>query len=381
MRTLVFITFIAAVMGCNQQEQIQQRSSNEFYLFVGTYTGEGSEGIYLYRFNAADGTVDSVGAATGVESPSYLALSPDHTNLYAVNSIGDSSRASVSSFSFDKASGELSFINKQSSRGGGPCYVSVDQTGQAVFAGNYVGGSLAMFPVRDDGSLAEAQTVIEHEGGSVNEARQSGPHVHCTYVAPDNEYLFVNDLGTDQVSAYRFDAQNVTLEESPTSVYETELGAGPRHITFHPNGEYAYLVNELNGSVVAFSYSDGTLSELQTISTLPDNYTGQISGADIHVSPDGNYLYATNREDLNSIVTYSIDQESGQLTKQGSTPTGGVHPRNFMIDPTGKYVLVANRHSDNIVIFDRNQETGELSPTGQEVTLSQPVCLKMIPVD
>ncbi|MDZ7693904.1 MAG: lactonase family protein [Balneolaceae bacterium] len=381
-RISFIISILIAIMGCAQQEkQGQQQSSEEFYLFVGTYTGEGSDGIYLYRFNAADGSVDSVGAALGVEDPSYLALSPDHSNLYAVNSIGDSSKATISSFSFDKVSGDLTFLNKQSSHGGGPCYISVDETGQAVFAGNYGGGSLAVFPVQDDGSLAEANTVIKHEGSSVNKARQSSPHVHCTYVSPDNNYLFVADLGTDKVYGYNFDSNNIALATEPTSVFDTEPGAGPRHITFHPNGEYAYLVNELNGSVVAFNYSDGELSPLQTISNLPENYEGRISGADLHVSPDGEFLYVTNREDLNTIVTYSIDQQSGELTRQGSVSTGGVHPRNFTIDPTGQYVLVANRHSNNIVIFDRNQDTGELTPTGREIALSQPVCLKMIPVD
>lgn len=359
---------------------ISQGYSQEYYLFVGTYTGEGSEGIYLYKFDASDGSVDSLSETAGVENPSYLAISPDHTNLYAVNEIGDSAKASVSSFAFDKSSGELSFLNKQNSRGGAPCYISIDATGDLVFAGNYLGGSLVMFPLKEDGSLASAKVAVEHEGSGPDKSRQESPHVHCTYVSPDNNYLFVADLGTDRVVSYNIDLEKEALHSSLVYEYNTEPGAGPRHLTFHPNGEYAYLVNELNGSVVAFNYTDGAMEPIQTVSTLPKSYSGAVSGADIHVSPDGKFLYVSNREDLNNIVFYSIDQKSGKLTKAGQQPAGGVHPRNFTIDPTGQFLLVANRHTDNIVIFKRNQETGELSPTGKEIKVSQPVCLKMISV-
>lgn len=366
---------VLGMLGCGQQ------SGQEYYLFVGTYTGEGSEGIYLYKFNSGDGSVDSLSETAGVENPSYLALSPDHSNVYAVNEVADDSEAAVSSFSFDKATGELQFLNKVSSQGGAPCYVSVNSTGKAVFVGNYVGGSLAVFPVEDNGSLRDAKTVIEHEGSSVNEARQNSPHVHCTYISPDNKHLFVADLGTDEVYQYNFSQKDTALATQESGVYKTTLGAGPRHITFHPGGEYAYLINELNGTVEAFSYFEGDLEPLQTISTLPEGYEGAISGADIHVSPDGNYLYASSREDLNNIVIYSIDRQTGKLTKVGKHSSGGVHPRNFTIDPTGQFLLVANRHSDNIVVLKRNQQTGQLTPTGTELSISQPVCLKMIPVE
>jgi len=366
------------ITGCNQEYENRPETNNDYYLFVGTYTGEGSEGIYLYKFNAEDGTstpVDTVSSS----NPSYLALSPDHSFLYTVNEEADSADASVSAFSFDKENGEISFLNKQSSRGGAPCYVSTDETGKAVFVGNYLGGSLAAFPIRDDGSLAESTSAIVHEGSSINERRQNSPHVHCTIISPDNNMLFVTDLGTDTVTGYAFDGESMTLHNEPSIVFETEPGAGPRHLTFHPNGEYAYLVNELNGTIVAFLYDGESLEELQTISTLPENYEGRFSGADIHVSADGSFLYASNREDLNNIVIYSIDQDSGLLEKVGEQSSGGAHPRNFMIDPTGNYLLVANRNTDNIVVFERDQESGLITPADIEINISQPVSLQMIP--
>lgn len=384
MKSLLSLSLLAAclllIIGCNQEIENRPETATDYYLFVGTYTGEGSEGIYLYKFNSEDGSVTPADTASS-SNPSYLTLSPDHSFLYAVNEEADSAEATVSAFSFDKENGEISFLNKQSSRGGAPCYVSTDQTGKAVFVGNYLGGSLAVFPLQENGSLAESTTAIVHEGSSVNERRQNSPHVHCTIISPDNRILFVTDLGTDTVTGYAFDSDSLTLQTEPSIVFETEPGAGPRHLTFHPNGEYAYLVNELNGTVVAFSYDGESLEELQTISTLPENYEGRFSGADIHVSADGRFLYASNREDLNNIVIYSIDRNSGMLEKVGEQSSGGAHPRNFMIDPTGAYLLVANRNTDNIVVFERDQESGLISPTDIEISVSQPVSLRMIPVE
>ncbi len=375
---ILILMSLMVLFSASCADEIEQE---EFYLFVGTYTGEGSEGIYLYRFNSGDGSVSAVDTVSGIENPSYLTLSPDYKSLYAVNELADSSEATVSSFSFDAESGEITFLNRYSSRGGAPCYVSTDNTGNAVFAANYVGGSLAMFPVGENGALQEAKTVIQHDGSSVNANRQESPHVHCTIISPDNSILFAADLGTDKLTGYDYDVETNTLSTEPAVVFQTEEGAGPRHLTFHPNGRYVYLVNELNGTVDAFTYSEGTLEAIQTVSTLPDNYEGAVSGADIRVSPDGRFLYVSNREDLNNLVIYAIDGANGQINKVGEESSGGVHPRNFMIDPTGTFLLVANRHSDNIVIFERDRETGLLTATGTEVEVSQPVSLQMAPVN
>lgn len=352
--------------------------SEDYTLYVGTYTGEGSEGIYVLKFNTDDGTLVPVDTVSGVENPSYLALSPDSRFLYAVNENADSLDASLSAFAVDTESGSLSFLNSRNSRGGAPCYIDIDAEGQSVFAGNYLGGSLAMFSIDNNGSLLEAESVIRHEGSSVNANRQQSPHVHCTLVTPDNRMLLAADLGTDKVLGYAYDAEDNSLETDPVTVFQADPGAGPRHITFHPNGNYAYLINELNGTIDAFSYSNRALEHIQTVSTLPEKYDGAVSGADIHVSPDGNYLYASNREDLNNIVSYAIDPESGKLNYLEAVGSGGIHPRNFVIDPSGRFLLVANRHSNNIVVFKRDPATGMLETTGIELALSQPVCLKFL---
>lgn len=384
MKTHLSLFLVASILllttGCNQQTESYPEINPDYYLFVGTYTGEGSEGIYLYKFDSEDGTLIPADTVSS-PNPSYLTLSPDHSFLYAVNEEADSADATVSAFSFDKEKGKISFLNKRSSRGGAPCYVSTDLTGNAVFVGNYLGGSLSAFPIQEDGSLAESTAAIVHEGSSVNERRQNSPHVHCTLMSPDNNTLFVTDLGTDTVTGYPFNSDSLTLADEPSLVFETEPGAGPRHLTFHPNGKYAYLVNELNGTVVAFSTDGESLEELQTISTLPENYEGGVSGADIHVSADGKFLYASNREDLNNIVIYSIDRNSGSLEKVGEQSSGGVHPRNFIIDPTGNFLLVANRRSNNIAVFQRDQESGLITQTDHEINVSQPVSLQMIPVN
>lgn len=357
------------------------QSSTSFYLLVGTYTSEDSEGIYVYEFDVETGEITYVSKAAGIANPSYLAISPDENYVYAVNETGGEEGGSVSSFSFDKEEGKLTFLNKESSEGDHPCYVSVDQTGQWAFAGNYSGGSLSMLPIADDGRLSKAEAHFKHSGSSINESRQESPHVHCTYVAPDNEHLLVTDLGTDEVKSYRIDASEGDLTPVESGTYEADPGSGPRHITFHPNGKYAYLINELNGTIDAFSFEKGKLDKMQQISTLPEDYDGTVSGADIHLSPDGKFLYASNREDLNNIVIYSVDQTSGRLSQVSEHVSGGVHPRNFMIDPTGRYLLVANRNTDNVVVFRRDEETGMLAEMETELEISMPVCLKMMPVD
>ncbi len=370
--SMLFIFFPTSIMG---------QSSDSFYLFVGTYTSGESEGIYVYEFDAVTGDAQYVSKASGVENPSYLAISPNDKYIYAVNETGGENGGSVSAFSFDKAEGALTFLNKKSSKGGHPCYVSVDQTGRWAFAGNYSGGSLSMLPITGDGNLQEAEAYFEHSGSSVNENRQERPHVHCTYVAPGNEHVLVADLGTDQVKSYRFNASKGELDPLEAGTYEAAPGSGPRHITFHPDGNFAYLINELNGTIEVFTFEAGKLNKIQQISTLPENYEGAVSGADIHLSPDGKFLYASNREDLNNIVIYSVNQENGQLSYIGEQGSGGIHPRNFMIDATGQYLLVANRNTDNVVVFKRDKESGLLTKTGNELEISMPVCLKMMPVD
>ncbi len=345
--------------------------SNDLYLFVGTYTTKTSEGIYVYKFNTNTGDFTPISVANGIKNPSFLALSPDKRYLY---SVAEMSGGAVSSFSFDKKSGYLTMLNTQSAGGDGPCHVAVDKTGKWVIVGNYRGGSLSILPVQVDGSLGKATQTIQHEGSSVNKERQEKAHVHSINIAPNNEDVFVPDLGTDKIMTYQLNTQTGQLTPGTPAFTAATAGAGPRHFTFHPNGKFAYVIQELDGTVTGFNYKKGQLAPFQTISTVPDDYKGRKWCADIHISPDGKFLYGSNRAH-ESLVIYSINQKNGQLTYVGHQDVLGKTPRNFMIDPTGKWVLVANQDTDNIVIFGRDKKTGKLTPTGKEIKVSMPVCL------
>jgi len=352
------------------------------YLLIGTYTKKQSEGIYIYSFNSQTGAVKPVSITTGVDNPSYLAIAPDKKHVYSVNEVGVERTGSVSAFAFDNATGQLQFLNKQPSGGEGPCYINTDSAGTHVVVGNYAGGSLSVLPVQADGKVGAPLQTVQHTGSSVNKNRQEKPHVHCVEFSRDNQYLYVPDLGIDKVGIYKYDPNSpLLLQEANPSYVPLPPGSGPRHITFHSNGKWAYLIHELDGKVTVFKYDEGKLTPIQIVSTLPATFKGNISGADIHISPDGKFLYASNRSDLNNIVYYSIDQRSGKLLWKGQQSAGGKTPRNFMIDPSGNFLLVANQDSDNIVLFKRNQTTGAIKPTGEQIKVSMPVCLKMIAVE
>ncbi len=350
------------------------------YLLVGTYTDSGSKGIYVYRFNAATGEAEWVSNTDSVVNPSYLAIAPNGRLVYAVNETGGNNPGKVSAFAFDPPTGRLQLINQQLSGGDHPCYVSVSQNGQWVVVGNYTGGNLSLLPVGPDGALQPSAQTIQHSGSSINKNRQEKPHVHAAVFSSDEKFVFSPDLGTDKVMVYQFDAAAATPLKPHTLPYAaSQPGSGPRHFTFHPGGRYAYLIEELSGTVAAYQYANGSLRFLQRISTHPKDYQGQIGSADIHVSPDGKFLYASNRGDANNIAIFSINETTGRLTLVGFQPTGGKTPRNFLIDPTGQYLLVANQNTDNIVVFKRNLQTGLLQPAGKEIKVPKPVCLKMMP--
>jgi 6-phosphogluconolactonase len=345
----------------------------EPFLIVGTYTSGESKGIYVYRFNTKTGDALPVSMINS-SNPSYLAISPDKKYVYSVN---EDNPGMVTSYAFDAISGTLTEINKRSAGGKHPCYITIDKTGRWVIVGNYSSGTIAVLPVQKNGMLDSAVQVIEHTGYSVNEDRQQGPHVHATVFSPDNKFLFVPDLGIDKVMIYGFDAKKGLLSEADASFEMTEAGAGPRHFEFHPNGRFAYLIEELTGSVSAYQYEKGQLTLLQNISALPGDYSGPIGSADIHVSPDGKFLYASNRGESNSIAIFSIDK-SGRLQPAGHASTLGKTPRNFNFDPTGNFLLVANQNSNEIVIFKRDLRSGLLSDTGKRIPVGKPVCIKWV---
>lgn len=354
--------------------------SQESYLLVGTYTGGKSKGIYVYKFNSATGTALLADSAI-TENPSYLAVSPNQQFVYAVNENGNEqgNGGRITAFSFDKKTGRLTELNHQSSGGNHPCYVAVDKTGKWVVAGNYSSGTLAVFPVRKDGSLEAASQVIQHEGHSVNTDRQAGPHVHSTVFSPDNKFLFVADLGLDKIMTYTFNNKTGKLTPAPVPYTEVDPGDGPRHLAFHPSGKYAYLATEMSGGVEVFNYlKHGQLEFVQHMSALSPDYSGPADGADIHVSPDGKFLYSSTRGQSNNIAIFSINPGSGMITYRGLQSTLGKTPRNFNFDPTGNFLLAANQNSEEIVIFKRDKTTGLLQDSGGRITVGKPVCLTWI---
>jgi 6-phosphogluconolactonase len=350
------------------------------YMVVGTYTNGKSEGLYVYQFNLKNATaklVDSVKTS----NPSFVAVSPDKKFVYAVNEDADSTMKNgggVSAFSFNKKNGKLSFINKQSSGGSHPCYVTVDNTGKWLFAGNYSSGNFSLFPLGADGKIETAKNNIQHFGKGPNAQRQEAPHVHGTFLTSDNKYLLVPDLGIDKVMTYQFDAASGKLTEATEPFIQLPGGNGPRHLAFDPSEKYLYLVQELTGTVAAFTFSNGKAKLFQTISTLPEGYTGSMGSADIHVSPDGKFLYASNRGDADDLAIYSIEPITGILKLVGHQSTLGKTPRNFSFDPTGNFLLVANQNSDNIVIFSIDHNTGLLTDTGKRINVPNPVCIKWV---
>lgn len=358
--------------------------TNEFYLIAGTYTTAKSEGLYVYKFNTLTGENKLI-STTKTSNPSFLTISPNEKFVYAVNEDADTTPLTitghVSSFSFNKKNGTLTFINKQESGGKHPCYVSIDKSGKWIFAGNYSSGTVSVLPVNANGSLDIATQTIKHEGSSVVQGRQDEAHVHATVLSKDNKTLYVPDLGIDKLMLYRFNTKTGKLSDHPMSFITTEPGAGPRHFDIHPKGKFAYLMEELTGSVSVFSVlKDGGLYLLQNISALPRDFLGTIGSADIHVSPDGKFLYASNRGESNSIGIFKINQQTGMLAWVGYQSTLGKAPRNFNFDPIGNFLLVANQRSDEIVIFKRDKETGLLTDTGKRISIPNPVCIKWISV-
>ncbi len=356
----------------------------EMLVYFGTYTSGKSKGIYLYRMDLETGALRQVATTEGVNNPSFLATDPQRRYLYAVNEItdfGGKASGAISAFAIDPKTGNLKLLNQQPTQGGAPCHLTLDATGKFVLVANYVGGNAAVFPVQSGGSLGAAVENIQHQGKGPNQKRQEGPHAHNVVLDPANRFAFVSDLGLDKVMIYRFDAATGKLLPHTPPAATLPPGAGPRHFTFHPNGKYAYVINELNSTVTAFAYdkAKGNLQELQTVSTLPAGYTGESYCADIHVSPNGKFLYGSNRGH-NTIAAFAVNAQTGKLTPLAHTSTRGKWPRNFTIDPSGNFMLVANQHTDNVAVYRVDVRTGKLTPLGEPTEVPSPVCVLLTPV-
>ena len=342
------------------------------YLLVGTYTQKGSEGVYIFRFDSKKGTLVPVSMAKNLKNPSFLAISLNQKFIYVVE---ETAKGRVNAFRFDEKTEQFVLLNSQEVVGDYPCHVAADKTGKWIFTGNYGSGNFSVFPVQADGSLGKATQTIQHEGKSVNTARQEAPHVHSVNIGKNNQDIFVVDLGIDKIMSYQLDSNTGKVTPANPAFVEVKAGAGPRHFAFHPKKKYAYTILELNSTIAAFRYENSKLTQFQTISTLPETYKGENSCADIHVSEDGKFLYGSNRGH-NSIAVYNINQKTGELTLIQYQSVEGQAPRNFAIDPSGNFLLVANQNTDNITIFKRDKQTGKLTYTGNEVKVSMPVCLK-----
>lgn len=356
----------------------QSKTPSTYDLLIGTYTQNGSEGIYVYRFYTESGRLAYLNRTTGIDNPSYLCVSKNGKFVYSVNEVGDDRKGSVTAFSFEPKVGTINPINKQVS-GAGPCYISVDKDQKHVFAANYAGGSMYVFPVNKDGSLSPASQIIQDkaEGLGPDKARQDKPHVHTAMLSPDEKHLIYTDLSTDRLNIYKYKAsQAQPLTPATPDFVKVPAGDGPRHIEFSTNHKYLYAITEMGGNIVAYNYNNGQPKQLQVISMLPDGSKQKAGGADIHVSPDGLFLYASNRGDANEIIVYAINQETGLLTFIERQSSRGNHPRNFVIDPSGTFLLVANQKSNNIVVFKINRTTGKLTLVRINTEVDSPSCLK-----
>jgi len=355
-----------------------------YLLYVGTYTEEGSKskGIYAYRYDAKTGQIKPLGLAAETTNPSWVTLHPNGRFLYAVNEVGNykgPNSGGVSAFSVDRATGKLTFLNELPTRGADPCYVTVDNTGKYVLVANYTGGSVAVFPILKDGSLGEASAFVQHSGHGPNPQRQEGPHAHSIDLSPDDRFAMVDDLGLDELVAYKFDSAKGTLTPNDPPFAKVDPGAGPRHFVLRPDGKFAYVIGEMGHTVTVFSYDSaaGKLQTLQTVTTLPKDFSGRNDDAEIRVHPSGKFLYASNRGE-DSIAIYAIDKNKGTLEQVGSVHTGGKEPRSFEIDPTGTLLFAANQKSDSIVVFRIDGKTGLLTPTGKVIEIGSPVCVKFL---
>jgi len=354
--------------------QVFSVSAQSSYLLIGTYTKGKSEGIYVYDFNSITGNA-VYKSKIKASNPSFLAVSPGQQYVYAAFEDGD---GSIGAYSFSKKTGELTFINQQSSGGSSPCFVTTDKTGKWVAAANYGGGSLCLLPVQKGGGLNAATQVLQDTGSSLNKQRQEKPHVHSTFFSGDNKFLFAPDLGTDKLMIWSFDDNKGKLTAARQPFAKSPDNGGPRHITFSVNNQYVYLMEELTGTVVAYQYNHGRLNQIQSISAAAPAFKGFMGSADIHVSADGKFLYCSNRGDANTITIFKINPANGKLSVVGYQSTMGQAPRNFSLDPSGNFLLVANQNSDNIIIFKRNKTTGLLTDTGKKIEVGSPVCLKWI---
>ena len=367
------------ILGCigawmlNACAPIKQNETMEnLYLIVGSYATPQEEGIKVYAWNNEKGEATYVSGLAGISNPSYQVVTADGERIYSVGE-DDGLTSTAHALSFDKANGKLTLMNTQLTQGGAPCYINITPDGKSVITANYMGANISLIPLDSSGRLTENVKTIAFTGEGEIKNRQDQPHLHCVEFTPDGKHLLANDLGTDKIHVFSLNSDG-KLDEKAGFDINLEPASGPRHICFSKDGRFAYLINEISGKVTTLSYDGKCLTPIQYIEADTVNAQGS---ADIHLSPDGKFLYASNRLKADGIAIFSVNQETGLLTKAGYQLTG-IHPRNFVITPDGRYLLVACRDSNWVQIFERDEKTGLLMDTGKRIETSKPVCLKFI---
>lgn len=351
-------------------------------VYIGTYTSAKSKGIYLLKLDLQTGKLTKEGLAAETTNPTFLAFHPSQKFIYAAGEVGQfegKPTGMVTAFSIDPATGLLTMLNQQPSTGRGPCHVSVDPSGKVALAANYGGGSIAALPIDPDGRLKPATTSIQHEGSGPNPRRQEKPHAHSINPDPAGRFVFAADLGIDRIMVYRLDPAAGTLTPNDPPFASVTPGAGPRHFSFHPSGKVAYVINELLNTITVFAYDAqrGSLSELQTVKTLPADFSGNSTTAEVVVHASGKFVYGSNRGH-DSIAAFSVDAQTGKLTPIGHYSTQGKTPRNFAIDPTGRYLLAANQGTDNIAVYRIDDASGKMELVDTLADVPAPVCVRFL---
>jgi 6-phosphogluconolactonase len=353
------------------------------FVYIGTYTEHGSEGIYVCEFDPSTGRLSSPVIAAKIPQPSFLAVAPGRQSLYAIEEIDQFNgqpAGAVSAFAMDSSTGELKPLNQVSSRGAGPAHIVLDRTGRFALVANYEGGSVTVFSLLPDGKIGEPTAFVQHKGSSVNHERQQGPHAHAFAMSPDNRFAIVADLGLDQLLVYPFDASRGSLGQP--RIVKTDPGAGPRHLTFDNSGRFVYVINEMGSTIAVYSYDprDGAMAPLQTVSSLPAHFAAKNGAAEIALHPSGRFLYVSNRGD-DTLAVFAVDPSKGLLSLIERVPTRGKTPRHFAIDPSGEWLLAANQDSNSVVTFRINTESGRLTPTGESVEVGSPAMLDFVPLE
>ena len=371
-RTTIY--FIICILFAAHQTFAQTKD----IIYAGSSSTRGSKGIYVFEFDRNQGKLNEVQTVTEGSSPGFLTLSPDKKILYSIYGKGTltDGNGAVMSFKVDPATGFLTKLNEQSAGGKGPAHISIDPKGRFAYVSNYGDGTLSVLPINKDGSLAKASDFIRHTGGSIVVGRQEGPHIHSAIPSPDGRFIYVSDLGIDKIMIYKVNDEGKLSPAAMPFVASTP-GSGPRHFTIHPNGKYAYSAEEISSTIASFQVNKetGALSALERVNMPPAGFTERNSAADIHFSPDGKFLYASNRGH-ESLVIFKVDDKTGKMSLVGHENTGGKHPRNFMMDKKGEFVLTANQNTDNIVVFKRDKKTGKLSPNGEQKIVPAVTCLE-----